>query len=41
MGVFWDVAPSRLVEVYRRSRGPWCLYPKDDGGLSDLGTKDL
>jgi hypothetical protein len=26
MGVFWIVAPCRLVEVYQRFRGPCCLH---------------
>jgi hypothetical protein len=26
MAVFWVVAPSSLVEVYKRFRGPCCLH---------------
>jgi hypothetical protein len=26
MAVFWVVALCSLVEVYQRSRGPFCLY---------------
>jgi hypothetical protein len=31
--VFWVVAPCSLVEVYRRFRGPRCLYHQTDGLL--------
>jgi hypothetical protein len=27
MKVFWDIAPRSLVEVDRRFRGAYCLYP--------------
>jgi hypothetical protein len=30
MIVFWDVAPSSLVEVHRRFRGAHCLHHQDD-----------
>jgi hypothetical protein len=29
MGVFWDVTPCSLVEVYQRFRGPCCLHHED------------
>jgi hypothetical protein len=37
MAVFWVVAPSSLVEVYQRFRGPCCLHHQgDNGGIKDL-----
>jgi hypothetical protein len=37
MRVFWDIAPLSLVEVDRRFRGAYCLYPYgDDGGSKHL-----
>jgi hypothetical protein len=39
MAVFWVVAPSSLVEVYHRFRGPCFLHHQgddDDGGSKDL-----
>jgi hypothetical protein len=24
--IFWDAAPCRLVEIYRRFRGAYCLH---------------
>jgi hypothetical protein len=30
MAVFWVVAPSSLVEVYQRFRGPCCLHHQGD-----------
>jgi hypothetical protein len=32
MAVFWDVAPCRLVGVYRRFRGSCIRDCPDDGG---------
>jgi hypothetical protein len=36
MAVLWVVAPCRLVWVYRRFRGPYCLmtHRPDDGGIT-------
>jgi hypothetical protein len=34
MTVFWDVAPSCLVEVHRRFRGVCCLHRHPDDGSS-------
>jgi hypothetical protein len=30
MAIFWVVAPCRLVEVYQRFRGTFCLHHQDD-----------
>jgi hypothetical protein len=36
MTVFWDVAPCRLVETYRRFRGACLIAFTDDGGSKHL-----
>jgi hypothetical protein len=39
MAVFWIVAPSSVVEVYRRFRGPCCLYHQ--GIMEAAGTSEM
>jgi hypothetical protein len=46
MAVFWVVAPCRLVEVYRRFRGLYCLHHQGDETSitqrpDDAGSTDL
>jgi hypothetical protein len=43
MIVFWDLAPSSLVEIYRRFRGAYSLQHQGDDGdsLDDGGSMHL
>jgi hypothetical protein len=43
LAVFWVVAPCRLVRVYQRFGGLYCLYHQgdDNGGPDDGGSTDL
>jgi hypothetical protein len=41
MTVFWDVAPCRLVEVYRRFRGAYCFHHRGNHRPDDGGCKNL
>jgi hypothetical protein len=45
MAVFWVIAQSCLVEVYRRFRGVCCLHHQGEKCLThrpdDRGSKDL
>jgi hypothetical protein len=39
VSVFWEVAPSSLVEVYRRFGGSYCLHHQDDEKLMVICNK--